>query len=63
MTKKEQAIQNARIRIAIRTGELPYSFTDAMEKSYRKIIYETGKEIGRKLTVRKSGENWVINFR
>ena len=36
MTKKEQAIQNARIRIAIRSGELPYHFTDNLEKSYRK---------------------------
>ena len=40
MTKDEQKIQNTKIRLAVKTGELPYTFYDIPEKRdyYQKII-------------------------
>lgn len=62
MTTKEQKLQNAKIRLALRTGDLPYKFTDRYEKSYRKIIYELGVELGIKFKVNKVGERWTISI-
>lgn len=62
MTKKEQKLKNAKIRMALREGKLPYIFIDNDEKSYRKIVYEMGKEIGVKFTVKKAKDVWTISI-
>lgn len=62
MTPKEQKIQNASIRLALRKGDLPYVFFDKNEKTYRKLIYESGKELGVKFKVNKIGERWSIDI-
>ncbi len=59
---KQQKITNAKIRLAVREGLLPYTFVDKDEKTYRKIVYELGKELGKKFTVTKIGEQWSIDI-
>lgn len=59
--KKEQKILNARLRLALRTGDLPFVFEDEYEKDYRKIVYQMGRELGEKFTVRKVGTTWTID--
>lgn len=61
MTNREQKLLNARLRIAMRSGELPFTFEDEQEKNYRKIVYETGREMGCRFTATKTGSKWVIN--
>ena len=55
-TRDEQKILNTRLRLALRTGALPFRFIDDQEKHYRKIIYSTGVEVGKKFTANKDGE-------
>ena len=62
MTKREQKLQNAKIRMALREGKLPYQFTDSEEKNYRKLVYEMGREIGCKFTVAKVRDLWTISI-
>lgn len=57
---KEQKIINASIRLALRTGNLPYQFQDKDEKDYRKIVYSVGRELGIKFKVQKVGDLWTI---
>ena len=52
-TRDEQKILNTRLRLALRTGALPFRFIDDQEKHYRKIIYSTGVEVGKKFTANK----------
>jgi hypothetical protein len=59
-TKDEQKILNTRLRLALRTGELPFRFIDDQEKHYRKIIYSTGIEVGKKFTANKDGNVWTV---
>ena len=59
-TKDEQKILNTRLRLALRTGELPFRFIDDQEKHYRKIIYSTGIEVGKKFTANKNGNVWTV---
>ena len=61
MKKKEQKIQNAELRLKIRKGELPYTFVDKDEKRYRKIVYQMGVEMGKKLSCTKKGDVWTIS--
>ena len=61
MTDKEQKILNTRLRLALRTGELPFTFTDDQEKDYRKIVYSVGVEMGKKFTANKVGNFWTIS--
>jgi hypothetical protein len=60
MTEKEQKLKNAKIRMALREGKLPYIFVDKDEKRYRQIIYDMSKELGCKLIVKKSGAVWRV---
>jgi hypothetical protein len=60
--KKEQKILNARLRLALRTGDLPFVFEDDQERNYRKIVYEMGRELKQKFTVRKVGTTWSIDI-
>ena len=59
-TRDEQKILNTRLRLALRTGDLPFRFVDDQEKHYRKIIYSTGVEVGKKFTANKDGNVWTV---
>ena len=59
-TMDEQKILNTRLRLALRTGALPFRFIDDQEKHYRKIIYSTGIEVGKKFTANKDGNVWTV---
>ena len=62
MTKAEQKILNAKIRLAMRTGDLPFTFVDKFDKDYRKIVYMTGVELNKKFTVQKRKSVWTISL-
>ena len=62
MTKNEQKILNARIRLALRTGDLPFTFVDKHEKNYRKIVWKMGKDLNKKFTVNKRKSVWTISL-
>ena len=59
-TRDEQKILNTRLRLALRTGAMPFRFIDDQEKHYRKIIYSTGVEVGKKFTANKNGNVWTV---
>ena len=59
-TRDEQKILNTRLRLALRTGAMPFRFVDDQEKHYRKIIYSTGIEVGKKFTANKDGNVWTV---
>ena len=61
MTKQEQRNLNAAIRLAIRTDNLPFTFEDEYEKTYRQIVWRMSREMKRKYSVRKDGVRWEIN--
>lgn len=62
MTKKEQKMKNAKIRMALREGNLPYQFVDEEERNYRKLIYMMSREIGCKFKVTKEKDVWTISI-
>jgi hypothetical protein len=62
MTPKEQKILNAQIRLALRTGQLPFTFEDEQEKRYRQLVFEMSKETGIKYKVNKVGKLWSIDL-
>ena len=59
---KKQKIKNAELRLAIRKGELPYTFVDKDEKTYRQIVYKLGMEMNKKFSVTKKGDKWTIDI-
>ena len=59
---KKQKIKNAELRLAIRKGELPYTFIDKDEKTYRQIVYKLGMEMNKKFSVTKKGDKWTIDI-
>jgi hypothetical protein len=59
---KKQKIKNAELRLAIRKGELPYTFIDSQEKTYRQIVYKLGQEMNKKFSVTKVGDKWTIDI-
>ena len=59
---KKQKIKNAELRLAIRKGELPYTFVDKDEKTYRQIVYKLGREMNKKFSVTKNGDKWTIDI-
>ena len=59
-TRDEQKILNTRLRLALRTGELPFRFIDDQEKHYRKIIDSTVVEVGKTFTSNKDGNVWTV---
>ena len=59
---KKQKIKNAELRLAIRKGELPYTFVDSQEKTYRQIVYKLGQEMNKKFSVTKTGDKWTIDI-
>ena len=61
-TKSAQQLLNAEIRLAVRKGELPFTFIDNDEKTYRKIVYQLGKEMGKKFSCTKIDDKWIIDI-
>lgn len=59
-TVAEQKILNARLRLALRTGNLPFQFIDSQDKDYRKIVYAIGVEVGKKFSANKDGNVWTV---
>ena len=59
-TRDEQKILNTRLRLALRTGALPFQFIDSQEKDYRKIVYAIGVEVGKKFSANKDGNVWTV---
>ena len=59
---KKQKIKNAELRLAIRKGELPYTFIDKDEKTYKQIVYKLGMEMNKKFSVTKKGDKWTIDI-
>ena len=59
-TRDEQKILNTRLRLALRTGALPFRFIDSQEKDYRKIVYAIGVEVGKKFSANKDGGKWTV---
>ena len=57
-----QKLINAELRLAIRKGELPYTFVDSQEKTYRQIVYKLGQEMNKKFSVTKVGDKWTIDI-
>ena len=57
-----QKLINAELRLAVRKGELPYTFTDQNEKTYRQIIYKLGREMNKKFTATKVDDKWTIDI-
>ena len=57
-----QKLINAELRLAIRKGELPYTFIDKDEKTYRQIVYKLGREMNRKFSATKVGDKWTIDI-
>jgi len=57
---ENQKLINLKLRLALREGNLPYSFEDPKENGYRKIVYECGRELNKKFTVKKRGNLWII---
>ena len=58
----EQQIKNQKLRLALRTGALPYTFTDSENKRYRTIVWEMQNETGKKFTTHKDNDQWTINI-
>ena len=57
-----QKLINAELRLAVRKGELPYTFVDRHEKTYRQIVYKLGLEMGKKFSVTKIKDQWTIDI-
>ena len=61
--KEEEKILAKELRIALRTGNLPFQFVDEYERRYRRTVYDVGRELGVKFTVNKVDDVWTVNFR
>ena len=59
-TVAEQKILNARLRLALRTGNLPFQFIDSQEKDYRKIVYAIGVEVPKKFSGQQGW--WQVDY-
>jgi hypothetical protein len=51
------------LRIALRSGNLPFKFLDEYERRYRRTVYDVGRELGVKFTVNKDNNVWTVNFK
>ena len=60
--RANQKLINAGIRLAVRKGELPYTFIDKNEKTYRQIVYKLGREMNKKFTATKVDDKWTIDI-
>lgn len=62
-TKEEEKILAKELRVALRSGNLPFQFIDGYERRYRRTVYDVGRELGVKFTVNKVDDVWMVNFR
>ncbi len=64
VTNKEEEKKLAKeLRIALRTGNLPFQFIDEHERRYRRTVYDVGRELGVKFTVNRENDVWTVNYR
>jgi hypothetical protein len=61
--KKEEKILAKELRVALRSGNLPFRFIDEHERRYRRTVYDVGRELGVKFTVNRDNDVWMVNFR
>ena len=62
-TKEEEKVLAKELRVALRTGNLPFQFIDEHERRYRRTVYDVGRELGVKFTVNRVNSVWSINYR
>lgn len=62
-TKEDEKILAKELRIALRSGNLPFQFIDEYERRYRRTVYDVGRELGVKFTVNKDNNVWTVNFK
>ena len=51
------------LRVALRSGNLPFKFLDEYERRYRRTVYDVGRELGVKFTVNKDNNVWTVNYK
>ena len=61
--KEEEKILAKDLRVALRSGNLPFKFLDEYERRYRRTVYDVGRELGVKFTVNKDNNVWTVNFK
>ena len=61
--KEEEKILAKELRVALRSGNLPFKFLDEYERRYRRTVYDVGRELGVKFTVNKDNNVWTVNFK
>lgn len=62
-TKEEEKILAKELRIALRSGNLPFQFVDEHERRYRRTVYDVGRELGIKFTVNRENDVWTVKFK
>ena len=62
-TKEEEKILAKELRVALRSGNLPFQFLDEYERRYRRTVYDVGREMGVKFAVNKVDDIWTVNFK
>jgi hypothetical protein len=61
--KQEEKILAKELRVALRSGNLPFQFIDGYERRYRRTVYDVGRELGVKFTVNKVDDIWTVNYK
>lgn len=61
--KTEEKKLAKELRIALRSGKLPFKFLDEYERRYRRTVYDVGRELGVKFTVNRENDVWTVNFK
>ena len=61
--KQEEKILAKELRIALRSGNLPFQFIDGYERRYRRTVYDVGRELGVKFTVNRDNDVWTVNYK
>lgn len=61
--KTEEKKLAKELRVALRSGNLPFKFLDEYERRYRRTVYDVGRELGVKFTVNKDDDFWTVNYR
>ncbi len=62
-TKEEEKKLAKELRVALRSGNLPFQFIDEHERRYRRTVYDVGRELGVKFTVNRNNNVWTVNYR
>lgn len=61
--KEDEKILAKKLRVALRSGSLPFQFIDEHERRYRRTVYDVGRELGVKFTVNRVNNVWSINYK